>query len=71
MNTIEKLDELWYASPGSKVEYKGCTIEVKYYECDGVIEADIPGQWVLWKDGMEVLSTDDVNDLKLFFDEAE
>lgn len=69
MNTIEKLDELWYTSPGSKVEYKGYTIETKYYECDGCIEPDIPGEWVLWQDGMEVLVTDDVNDLKLYFNE--
>jgi hypothetical protein len=69
MNTIEKLDELWYATPGSKVDYKDHTIETKYYECGGCIEPDIPGQWVLWKDGMEVLATDDINDLKLYFDE--
>lgn len=70
MNTISNLDELWYATPGTKVNYKDCTIEVKYYEVDGCIEPDIPGEWVLWQDGMEVLATDDLNDLKVYFDEA-
>ena len=71
MNTIQKLQDIFNVDPGNRADYKGYTIQVTYYECDGCIEPDIPGGWKVWKDGELILATEDYNDLTLFFDETE
>ena len=69
MRIIEKLEEIFTVSPGERVNYNGYTIQVTYYEVDGEIVDDLPGGWKVWDDGLELFSTEDYNDLKLFFDE--
>ena len=69
MRIIEKLKEIFTVSPGERVNYNGYTIQVTYYEVDGEIVDDLPGGWKVWEDGLELFSTEDYNDLTLFFNE--